>query len=205
MARVVDRNAKTLQIIEVAASVFARKGFGAAMMDDVAAAAGISKGSLYDYFKNKEDLFFAVFDWSQRKVLLVGTEQPVAGTTFRQRILNLAETAVGALVDQIDIYPLTLEAWSAAATSGKRKRFLVAMRTLYAQYRGQLEAMLREAKKSGEIRKGTDTRAIAATIIGVVDGLMLQYWLKSSFEPKAHTRAFLCALFDGITISKSGR
>jgi AcrR family transcriptional regulator len=205
MPRVVDRNAKSLKLIEAAARVFARKGYEAALMDDVAAAARVSKGCLYDYFDNKEDLFFAVFEWSQQKVMSYGTAQSRTDKPIKERILDFVETAVSALVDQIEIYPLTLEVWSAAATGGKQKRFLKAMRALYAQYRGQIEALLREARKNGEIRKGTDTRAIAPAIIGCVDGLMLQYWLEPTFDPKVRARMFLCALFDGIAATKSGK
>jgi AcrR family transcriptional regulator len=205
MARIVDRDAKSLQIIEAAAGVFARKGFEAALMDDMAAAAGMSKGCLYDYFENKEDLFFAVFQWSQRKILSIGVEQPKTSAPIKERISNFVEAAVSTLVDQVDIYPLTLEVWSAAATRDTRRRFLDAMRALYAQYRGQLEALLRSAQKNGEIKKGTDTRTIAATIIGAVDGLMLQYWLEPTFDPKVRVHMFLCALFDGIAATKSGR
>jgi len=203
MARIVDRDAKRGQIIEAAAGVFARKGFEAALMGDVAAAAGISKGSLYDYFDSKERLFFAVFEWSQRQVLAASAAQPPTGASAKERIVSFAEAAVAALVDQVDVYPLTFAAWSAAPREGRRS-LLEAMRALYAQYRAEAEALLRAAKKSGEIAEETDTAVVAAAIIGCVDGLMLQYWLDPTFDPKARTHAFLCALFDGIA-AKSGR
>ena len=111
MARIVDRDAKRGQIIEAAAGVFARKGFEAALMGDVAAAAGISKGSLYDYFDSKERLFFAVFEWSQRQVLAASAAQPPTGASAKERIVSFAEAAVAALVDQVDVYPLTFAAW----------------------------------------------------------------------------------------------
>ena len=57
--KIIDKWAKRAAITQVAAEVFARKGFQGASVDDVAAAAGVSKGSLYSYFKNKEELFYA--------------------------------------------------------------------------------------------------------------------------------------------------
>ena len=49
-------------LMDAAATVFARDGFHGAALDDVAAAAGFTKGAVYSNFKSKEDLFLAVFD-----------------------------------------------------------------------------------------------------------------------------------------------
>jgi AcrR family transcriptional regulator len=48
------------EIVAAALDVFAERGFAAARLDDVAARAGVSKGTLYLYFSSKEDLFKAV-------------------------------------------------------------------------------------------------------------------------------------------------
>jgi AcrR family transcriptional regulator len=53
-------SAKRRQIIEGARLVFLAQGFDAASMDEIARAAGVSKGTLYVYFKNKEELFAAI-------------------------------------------------------------------------------------------------------------------------------------------------
>src|SRR2546421_12609226 len=52
--------AKRRQIIEGARSVFLTQGFDAASMSDIARKAGVSKGTLYVYFKSKEELFEAI-------------------------------------------------------------------------------------------------------------------------------------------------
>jgi len=49
-------------LLDAAAIVFARDGFRGATLDEVAAAAGFSKGAVYYNFKSKEDLFLALFD-----------------------------------------------------------------------------------------------------------------------------------------------
>ena len=49
-------------LMDAAATVFARDGFHGASLDDVAAAAGFTKGAVYSNFKSKEELFLAVFD-----------------------------------------------------------------------------------------------------------------------------------------------
>src|ERR1700681_1997248 len=55
-----DGSAKQRQIIDGARAVFLAKGFDAASMNDIARAAGVSKGTLYVYFKHKEELFEAI-------------------------------------------------------------------------------------------------------------------------------------------------
>src|SRR6185295_5914199 len=48
------------EIVAAALEVFAEKGFAAARLDEIAGRAGVSKGTLYLYFKDKGDLFRAV-------------------------------------------------------------------------------------------------------------------------------------------------
>ena len=55
-----DDSAKRRQIVEGARAVFLANGFDAASMADIAKAAGVSKGTLYVYFKDKEQLFAAI-------------------------------------------------------------------------------------------------------------------------------------------------
>jgi len=55
-----DDGAKRRQIIEGAQRVFLENGFDAASMNEIARAAGVSKGTLYVYFKSKEELFAAI-------------------------------------------------------------------------------------------------------------------------------------------------
>src|SRR5271155_4184941 len=55
-----EDSAKRRQIVEGARSIFLQQGFDAASMSDIARAAGVSKGTLYVYFANKEELFQAI-------------------------------------------------------------------------------------------------------------------------------------------------
>ena len=55
-----EDNAKRRQIVEGARTIFLQHGFDAASMNDIARAAGVSKGTLYVYFDNKEQLFEAI-------------------------------------------------------------------------------------------------------------------------------------------------
>ena len=55
-----EDSAKRRQIVDGAREIFFARGFDAASMGDIAKAAGVSKGTLYVYFKNKEELFAAI-------------------------------------------------------------------------------------------------------------------------------------------------
>ncbi len=63
--------AKRQQILEGARRVFMSQGFDAASMNDITREAGVSKGTLYVYFENKEDLFKALI--IQGKTLVIQT------------------------------------------------------------------------------------------------------------------------------------
>jgi AcrR family transcriptional regulator len=55
-----EDSVKRRQIVEGAREIFLAKGFDAASMSDIARTAGVSKGTLYVYFENKEQLFQAI-------------------------------------------------------------------------------------------------------------------------------------------------
>src|SRR5438105_9912188 len=49
-------------LIDAAADVFARRGFHAASLEEIAETAGFTRGAIYKNFDNKEELFFAVIE-----------------------------------------------------------------------------------------------------------------------------------------------
>ncbi len=57
--RVQEKEVKRQKIMQAAIKVFSRKGYSPAALDEVAKGAGIAKGTLYLYFKDKEDLFYS--------------------------------------------------------------------------------------------------------------------------------------------------
>jgi AcrR family transcriptional regulator len=83
--------AKREAILASAVLVFAERGFAESEMDSIAAAAGVAKGTLYRYFKNKEELFLAAVDRSFERLTefviesIICLDDPVAivRTSFR--------------------------------------------------------------------------------------------------------------------------
>ena len=69
-------------LIDAAAELFARKGFGAASLDEIAETAGFSRGAIHFHFDSKDDLFLAVLERFHERLLAAYVEQPFAGETF---------------------------------------------------------------------------------------------------------------------------
>jgi TetR/AcrR family fatty acid metabolism transcriptional regulator len=198
MARIVDKEAKRGRLLESAATCFARSGYDATSMEEVAEAAGVSKGSLYDYFDNKEDLFYAVFDWVQRRLGEATVAQFAPGLSASEQILRGVDAGIAGMAEQIGLYPVSLEVWAAAARSGTRGRFADAMRRLYAQYRALFAELMRAGQASGEFATNLNVASLSAVLVGAIDGMLLQYWLDPSFDPRAVAREFLLVFLAGI-------
>ncbi|MBP1806022.1 TetR/AcrR family transcriptional regulator [Rubellimicrobium aerolatum] len=69
--------AKRDQILEGARRVFMEQGYDVASMNDICRAAGVSKGTIYVYFENKEELFVSLIE-RERDRLFLDTEQLLA-------------------------------------------------------------------------------------------------------------------------------
>jgi AcrR family transcriptional regulator len=83
-----DGNAKRRQIMDGARTVFLAAGFDGASMNDVARAAGVSKGTLYVYFESKEQLFEALIREERRQQAERLTELPFESRDVRGVLLK---------------------------------------------------------------------------------------------------------------------
>ncbi|MFX1342535.1 MAG: TetR/AcrR family transcriptional regulator, partial [Promethearchaeota archaeon] len=73
------------RIVDAAIQVFAEKGYHQAKMTDIAKKLGVSKGTIYQYFKSKEDLFKAVVQIPLEKV----REEPIAELLESGNLLDI--------------------------------------------------------------------------------------------------------------------
>jgi len=65
----IKKNNKKELILNAAVKVFAGKGFYNANVADVAREAGVADGTIYIYFKNKDDLLISLFETKMEKIL----------------------------------------------------------------------------------------------------------------------------------------
>ena len=198
MARKADPDKKD-NIIRAAVRVFALKGYAATRIIDVARAAGIGKGTIYDYFKSKEDLFFAVFQQvtqeAQTPVLAALTAHH---GSVSAKLKAMAESLVLFWLDKIELYALTMEFWSATTVHVGRERFKAAFQTAYETFRQELAALIREGVSKGEFSPECHPYEVSSGLIGMLDALVLQAWLDSNFDALKTARACLDSLLRGL-------
>jgi AcrR family transcriptional regulator len=80
--------AKRRQIIDGARRVFIEMGFDAASMNDITRAAGVSKGTIYVYFNNKEELFEALIEEERRAIFSDLYEALERGEDLRETLIR---------------------------------------------------------------------------------------------------------------------
>lgn len=79
----VDKELKVQEIALAALQLFSQKGYSSTSVGQIAAAAGIGKGTIYEYFKTKEDIFVAaIMEWSDQgelryKEMMREIEEPI--------------------------------------------------------------------------------------------------------------------------------
>ncbi|MFT3661411.1 MAG: TetR/AcrR family transcriptional regulator [Gordonia sp. (in: high G+C Gram-positive bacteria)] len=92
------RSARRRQLLDAASEIFVERGYHSAGMDEIAAAAGVSKPVLYQHFPSKLDLYIAVVDNHAEKLVSDVNRALLTTTDNRQRV----RAAVGAFFDFID-------------------------------------------------------------------------------------------------------
>ena len=191
---------KRTQIIEAATRLFARRGYAGANISQIAAEAGIGKGTIYEYFASKEDLFFAVFEWyMQASGKQASVKVSALGGSATDRLLALSDSILGLWDDIEDVFTLTMEFWAASASSQIRDRFKAAFRELYAEFRHIVVSLLHEGIERGEFRENIRPESIAAALVGTWDALFLQAWFDDDFNPVTTARDFLKVIIAGIS------
>src|SRR6476646_7001430 len=92
-----ERADKRAAILRAAIDVFAARGFFNAQVADVARAAGVAAGTVYLYFKSKDDLLVSIFERSMREGLANGRAAVARRDDPRERLVRLARAHLARL------------------------------------------------------------------------------------------------------------
>ncbi len=204
MPRKADPNRKQ-DIIQAARRVFAQKGYASTRIIEVAEAASVGKGTIYEYFRSKEALFFAVFESMMTESAgILSQAKDSAGESFAQRIRMLGDSIIEAWLEQIEMYSLIMEFWSATASSPSRESFKSVFQDGYRDLRAIVGDLIRSAQQVGEVPATIDAENIAAALVGTWDALILQAWLDPKFDALATSRSFLDVVLRGIGANTQG-
>jgi AcrR family transcriptional regulator len=118
MPRIVDKAPRKTELLESAIAVFAQRGYQATTMEEIAENAGVSKGMLYIYFKNKEALFSAVFRWFGQMTGEMMRKAVQRSDDEVQQLHAIAATWADIAVQHRDYAPLFLDFRAAASSRG---------------------------------------------------------------------------------------
>lgn len=102
------------RLIDAAETVFARRGFHGASVDEIAREAGATTGALYSNFSGKEDLFLALFERSARADVRDYSQVFAAGETPQEKGRAPADLWMRILRERPHYFPLVIEFWSYA-------------------------------------------------------------------------------------------
>ena len=198
-ARIVDKEKKRLQILEAAQDVFIRQGIYNFKMIDIAEKAGVGKGTLYEYFKHKEDLVNGVFN-SFLKNMSAEIEQKVdLEVTPENKIRAYLATTLGYFEKYPEDLQLVFDLWSKVVKAvGKATSTLQVLSEDYRDMIKQIATVIQEGQRQN-IFKEYDSMMIASALVAYVEGIMFQivigvYKLDSQKTADEVSRIF----FEGI-------
>jgi AcrR family transcriptional regulator len=183
------------KIVDAALATFSKNGYDRTRMDDIAEAANVSKGTLYLYFKNKEELFYAISERNIRELkeqlstlLTKGEDLISSAENFYE---NFRSNTSGTNVEKV-FFEIIAES----------SRNLKLRRMLYEQRIKMLDVVtiyLDLQREKGLMRKDSNTKAIASGLISLYNGLSLSKVLGISETLNKQTWIdTVRAIFNGI-------
>lgn len=186
---------KRARILAAAREVCARMGYEAATMDAVAAEARVSKGTLYNFFDNKEHLFLSTvlqaYEAAEARVQarVASVEEP------RARMAGLIDALVSGFPEVAAGMMVNLQVWALVARDATaRDRMFEDLRTRYARLDSDLADTLRAGQKAGDFRSDVDPRGVAQSLSALYDGFVY----RSVFDPERAEPERLRAALEGL-------
>lgn len=171
---------KRTAILEAATAVFADRGFFGAQVADIARGAGIAAGTVYLYFRSKDEILTSIFDRTMKEAIAEGraTLADVKDPVERlRRIARLHLTRMGrdrnlAIVFQVELRQTTkfMERFS---TTGLRDYLLLIQQTI------------EDGQARGVFRKSVSARTGAKVFFGALDEMATNWILSRRRYPLA--------------------
>ena len=164
---------KRAAILEAATAIFAERGFFTAQVADIARGAGIAAGTVYLYFRSKDEILTSIFDRTMKDAIAEGRAAVAGVKDPRERLLRIARlhlTRLGrdrnlAIVFQVELRQTTkfMERFS---TTGLGDYLLLIQETI------------EQGQARGRFRKSLNARTAAKVFFGALDE-MATNWILS--------------------------
>jgi TetR/AcrR family fatty acid metabolism transcriptional regulator len=160
-------------ILRAAISVFARCGYFNSKVADIAREAGVADGTVYLYFKSKEEILHSIFDRSVEEALRAARKRVARLTDAREKLRQIAHMHLErlgadrdlAVVFQVELRGSTkfMEEFSAAG---------------FAEYLALIRSTFEEGQRAGLFRADLNARVVAKVLFGALDE-MATNWILS--------------------------
>ncbi len=172
----VEKNNKYHQILEAAVKVFARQGFHQSTVAQIAKEAGVADGTIYLYFKNKDDILVQFFNYRAKQVFESFREAVDGAETSADKLRNLVRSHLaefqrdrdGAVVYQVE-------------THQNSRLAETQIREMSQKYRDLVAEIVEQGQQEGTIRKDLYLGLVKRFIIGAVDEV-INTWLHAEGE-----------------------
>jgi TetR/AcrR family transcriptional repressor of uid operon len=161
------------KIVRSAIFCFSKNGFDKSRMDDIAHTANISKGTVYLYFKSKEDLFYAI---CEKNLKVLKEQLSELFTTTKENLLSDAEQLYDNLnkLESSGSQKVFFEIVAESSRNTKLRRILYEQRTkIFDVVKEYLDLQVQR----GFIKKDVETEAIACGLVALYDGLSVSKFL----------------------------
>lgn len=170
ITRAIATTDRRIDILKSAAAAFRRRGYHGASVDEIASALEMTKGNLYYYFRNKEEILYACHDYSLDVLLSLLEDVQREATSPDVKLRKLVLAFVHLILDELQGTALTLDL---QALSPALLRKVVARRDRFD--RG-LRAIIQQGIDEGIFVPG-DPKMVAFAVMGAVN------WITKWFDP----------------------
>ncbi len=203
MPRVSDEHlaARRQQILAAARRCFLRNGLHSTSMQDLIREADLSVGSVYRYFKSKNDIISAIAE-----DVVTGLNAALQARLAR-RPANLVQ-AMGEVLELADaqvapdgMFRLVMQVWAEAALD---PAIADIVRPRYAVIRGTLRTFAEQLRDSGELPADTDLDALAAVWLGLIIGYAVQRTLTGQPDRQTYLAGIRALVGDPPRTGRAG-
>jgi|SRR5579883_3366124 len=190
---------KRERILDAAVRIFADKGFYNAKVSEIARVAGVADGTIYLYFKSKDDLLISLFEDRMEGVNARAREALAAGGAPVDQLRRLLALHLA----QVEQNPHLAEVLTVELRQSTK--FLKEYRqTRFGEFLKLLAQPIEEGQRDGSLRADVEPHVVARALFGALDELALAWVLGRSgkrrrgFEPEAVARQLADLFVDGL-------
>ncbi len=150
------------EILAAAIKVFGKQGFHDTCVDDIAAAARIAKGTLYLYFKSKEDIYTTAIQQAVTELQRLSAERTLSAHGVRERLAIAIEIRMSYWTEQLGLYRLLL-------TVGREQHHRRQTNDLLRNGHAAFLDILTEAAAAGELPAAATPHSLSAAAWAILD------------------------------------